>query len=167
MDDVGFQNLFICEELLTGRHLWYISVWQCLFSECENLYSVCTRTCIRMLFDTRLAIRQNTSTTGCYFIVSFCTRHRAKKKSVYTSLLFYCIFCTSFSHIREINSSNFTERVFHEFKCIKYLNVFQWPVFNFNKFVSSTILRILMKMHKVILSTSLERKKKRKGRNEF
>lgn len=119
MDDMGFQSFFIRKELLTGRHLWYISVWQCLLSECENLYSVCT--CIRILFDTRLAIRQNTSTTGCYFMVSFVLAiGLKKKKNVYTSLLFYCIFCTSFSRIREFYSSSFILRAFHEFKCIKY-----------------------------------------------
>lgn len=112
----AFRIFFIRNELLTGRHLWYISVWQCLFRECENLDSVCT--CIRMLFDTRFAIGQNMSTTGCYFILSFVLAI-GQKKNVYTSLLFYCIFWTSFSHIREIYSSNFTEKVFHVFKCIK------------------------------------------------
>lgn len=68
-------------------------IYQCLAVpvECENLYSVCTCTGIRILFDTRLAIRQNTSTTGCYFMVSFVLAIGLKKK-MYTPRCYFIVF---------------------------------------------------------------------------
>lgn len=161
MDDMGFQSFFIRKELLTGRHLWYISVWQCLLSECENLYSVCTCTCIRILFDTRLAIRQNTSTTGCYFMVSFVLTIGLKKKNVYTSLLFYCIFCTSFSRIREFYSSSLFKELFMSLNASSTRMYFNgWFLISISLF-----LQQFQKFNEVALDyfIYLTRKKKRKA----
>lgn len=59
-----------------------------------TLYVHVPGTCIRILFDTRLAIRQNTSTTGCYFMVSFVLAIGLKKKCIHlvVILLYFLYF---------------------------------------------------------------------------